>query len=63
MCNLLVYMSPAAGNKENIKRLTESLNLSGCYLEPSGLQSLVTAQLPQLVDLNLNHHFLDYNAS
>ena len=39
----------------------ESLHLSRCNLESSVLQSLVTAQLPQLIDLNLDHELLNYN--
>ena len=40
----------------------ESLDMSCCNLETSDMQSLVTAQLPQLKNLNLDHNLLNCNA-
>ena len=40
----------------------EILELSHCHLEASDLQSLATAQLPQLKRLTLDHNYLQYDA-
>ena len=40
----------------------KSLDMSCCNLETSDMQSLVTAQLPQLNNLNLDHNLLNFDA-